>query len=75
MASFGEDSDPIKAGDQAPALVWTKVLSSPDPSVQSPPSLIGQVTALVFLSNVSAKEPLMTLLRAMMDRHMTSSWC
>ncbi len=60
MITFGQSSVPIKAGDAAPNLVWTKVLRSASPSAGKPGSFLGQVTVLVFFPNVSANESLVS---------------
>ncbi len=46
---------PVKAGDRAPSLNWTKVVASGSPS-GGPQSLLGQITVLLFLRPVSSHE-------------------
>ena len=57
---FGQTTPTLKAGDPAPNLAWTRVLSAPGPPGQSPANLFGKVTVLLFLPNVTVNEDLVT---------------
>jgi hypothetical protein len=50
--AFGQDSAPVKAGDRAPEIDWTKIMQSPE-SAKYQPSLTGQYTVLQFLPPVT----------------------
>jgi len=52
-AVFGQAPAPVKAGDLAPNLVWTRVLAGGDPG-----SLFGHVTVIGFFPVVSPNESL-----------------
>ena len=52
---FSQVPAPLKAGDHAPNLTWTKVIAS-GPALGGPQSLFGQVTVLLFLRPVSHNE-------------------
>ena len=54
-AARGQGEVPVKAGDPAPNLTWTKVEAS-DPASGGPQSLTGQPTVLQFLRPVSANQ-------------------
>jgi uncharacterized protein (TIGR03435 family) len=55
-AVFGGNSIPVKAGDLAPNIQWTKILRSGGPGGNVPVSFAGQVTVLAFFPNLSANE-------------------
>ena len=57
---FGQDAIPVRAGDLAPNLIWTKILVAAGPHENGPGSLLGQVTVLVFFPNISANEKLVS---------------
>jgi peroxiredoxin len=50
--AFGQDAAPVKAGDRAPEIDWTKIMQSPE-SAKYQPSLTGQYTVLQFLPSVT----------------------
>jgi uncharacterized protein (TIGR03435 family) len=54
-AVFGQTAAPIKAGDLAPNLVWTRILSGGEPG-----SLFGNVTVIGFFPVVSLNESLVS---------------
>jgi uncharacterized protein (TIGR03435 family) len=49
---FGQDAVPLKAGNRAPEIDWTKIVQSPE-SAKYHPSLTGQFTVLQFLPPVT----------------------
>jgi hypothetical protein len=52
-AVFGQAPAPVKAGDLAPNLIWTRVLAGGDPG-----SLFGHLTVIGFFPAVSPNESL-----------------
>lgn len=60
VGASGQGPVPVKAGDPAPNLVWTRILSPAGPASQTPASLFGHVTVLAFLPNVTANEELVS---------------
>ena len=50
--AFGQDAAPVKAGDRAPEIDWTKIVQSPE-SAKYQPSLSGEYTVLQFLPPVT----------------------
>ena len=50
--AFGQDAAPVKAGDRAPEIDWSKIVQSPE-SAKYQPSLTGQYTVLQFLPPVT----------------------
>lgn len=52
ISMFGQTPVPVKAGDRAPNLTWTKIVASEAGSPE-PQSLLGQNTVLLFLRPVS----------------------
>src|ERR1700694_116511 len=54
-AVFGQTPTPVKAGDLAPHLVWTRILTGGDPG-----SLLGHVTVIGFFPAVSPNESLVS---------------
>jgi uncharacterized protein (TIGR03435 family) len=52
-AVFGQDDIPVKAGDRAPEIDWTKTVRSPG-ATSYRPNLAGRYTVLQFLPNVTA---------------------
>src|SRR5215472_7372078 len=50
-AAFGQTPPPVRAGDRAPNLIWTRILAGGDPG-----SLLGHVTVIQFLAPVSENE-------------------
>ena len=52
-AVFAQDSIPLKAGDRAPDIDWTKIVHSPE-STKDHPILAGQYTVLQFLPNLTS---------------------
>jgi uncharacterized protein (TIGR03435 family) len=55
-AVFGQTPAPVKAGDLAPNLIWTRILAGGDPG-----SLLGHVTVIGFFPLVSPNESLVSL--------------
>jgi hypothetical protein len=53
VAMFGQDAVPLKAGDPAPEIDWSKIVRSPD-AAKYQPNLAGQYTVLRLLPNVTA---------------------
>jgi len=51
-AVFGQDAVPVKAGDRAPDIDWSKIVHSPE-STKELPDLAGQYTVLQFLPSVT----------------------
>src|SRR4051812_33446906 len=52
---FGQTPPPVKAGDLAPNLVWTRILAGGNPG-----SLFGRVTVIGFFPAVSPNESLVS---------------
>jgi uncharacterized protein (TIGR03435 family) len=59
-AVFGGNSIPVRAGDLAPNVQWTKILRSGGAEGNVPVSFAGQVTVLAFFPNLSANEKAVT---------------
>ena len=53
--SFGQTPAPVKAGDLAPDLIWTRILSGGQPE-----KFVGRVTVIAFLPAVSPNESLVS---------------
>src|SRR5580704_16227889 len=53
---FGQTSAPVKAGELAPSLVWTRILAGGEPG-----SFFGRVTVIGFFPAVSPNESLVSL--------------
>src|SRR5215471_2891094 len=54
-SAFGQTSVPVKAGDLAPSLVWTRVLAGGEPG-----TFFGRVTVIGFFPAVSPNESLVS---------------
>lgn len=54
-SAFGQNPTPVRAGDPAPNLTWTKIVASSS-TLAGPQNLSGQVTVLLFLRPVSHNE-------------------
>lgn len=52
-AAFAQGAAPVRAGDRAPEIDWSKIVQSPE-SAKYQPSLTGQYTVLQFLPPVTA---------------------
>ena len=67
VSMFGQDSAPVKAGDRAPNLTWTKVVASV-PTSGGPQSLFGQTTVLLFLPPVSQNEQAVSIWNKLVEQ-------